>query len=153
VKLQVLVLPLASVAVLVTVVTPTGKVLPLAGRLTRFVTPQLSVAFAVNVTLLRLQWPASAVSTRSVGHVITGFSSSVTVTVKVQVLVLSQVSVAVLVTVVTPTGNVLPLAGLLTRFVTPPLSVAATTKVKLLRLHCPKSAWSTKLLGQVIAGG
>ena len=73
VNVQVLVLPLASVAVWVTVVTPTGKVLPLAGLLTRFVTLQLSVALTANVTLLRLQRPASALNTRLAGQVITGF--------------------------------------------------------------------------------
>ena len=57
VKVQVLVLPLASVAMLVTVVTPMGKVLPLGGVLTRLVTLQLSVAVTLKVTLLRLQRP------------------------------------------------------------------------------------------------
>jgi len=57
VKLQLLRLPLASVAVFVTVVTPTGNVLPLAGMLDRFVTLQLSVALTVKITLLRLQRP------------------------------------------------------------------------------------------------
>jgi len=66
-------LPLASVAVLVTVVTPTGNVLPLGGLLTRFVTPQLSVALTVKVTLLRLHRPASEDNTRLPGQVITGF--------------------------------------------------------------------------------
>ena len=73
VKVQVLVFPLASVAVFVTVVTPTPNVLPLGGRLTRLVTLQLSVALTLNVTLLRLHRPASAVSTRLPGQVITGF--------------------------------------------------------------------------------
>ena len=73
VKLQLLVLPLASVAVLVTVVVPTGNVLPLGGLLTRFVTLQLSVALTAKVTLLRLQRPGSAVNTRLPGQVITGF--------------------------------------------------------------------------------
>ena len=73
VKVQVLVLPLASVAVLVTVVEPTGNVLPLGGVLTRLLTAQLSVAVTVKVTLLRLQRPASAGSTRFVGQVSTGF--------------------------------------------------------------------------------
>ena len=73
VNVQLLVLPLASVAVLVTVVTPTENVLPLAGLLTRLVTLQLSVAVTANVTLLRLQRPASAASTRLPGHVSTGF--------------------------------------------------------------------------------
>jgi len=135
VKLHVLVLPLASVAVLVTVVVPIGNVLPLAGLLTRFVTRQLSVAVTVNVTLLRLHRPTSAVNTKFVEHVITGFCVSSTVTVKLHVLVLPLESVAVLVTVVIPTWNMLPLAGLLTRFVTRQLSVALTTNVTLLRLH------------------
>jgi len=73
VKVQLLELPLASVAVLVTVVTPTGNVLPLGGVLTRLVTVQLSVALTVKVTLLRLQTPASAVSSRLLEQVITGF--------------------------------------------------------------------------------
>src|SRR6266487_2591331 len=130
-----LVLPLASVAVLVTVVTPTGNALPLGGVLTRLVTAQLSAAVTVKVTLLRLQRPASAGSTRLLGQVITGFCVSVMRTVKVQLLVLPLASVAVLVTVVTPTGKVLPLGGALTRFVTAQLSVALTVKVTLLRLQ------------------
>ena len=73
VKVQLLVLPLASVAVLVTVVTPTGKALPLDGLLNRFVTAQLSVAVTVNVTLLRLQRPGSAGRTRLAGQVMSGF--------------------------------------------------------------------------------
>src|SRR6185503_7076552 len=126
--------------------------LPLALLLTRFVTPQLSVALTKNVTLLRLHWPASAANTRLLEQVITEFCVSVTVTVKVQLLVLPLASVAVLVTVVTPTWNVLPLAGLLTRLVTLQLSVALTTKVTLLRRHCPASAVSTRLDGQVMVG-
>ena len=77
---------------------------------------------------------------------------SVTVTVNVQRLVLPLASVAVLVTVVVPTGNVLPLALLLTRLVTPQLSVALTKKVTLLRLHWPGSAVRTRLLEQVNTG-
>ena len=73
VKVQLLVLPLASVATLVTVVTPTGNVLPLGGVLTRFVTLQLSVAVTVNVTLLRLHRPASALNTRLLEQVMVGF--------------------------------------------------------------------------------
>src|SRR5436190_1342209 len=95
VKVQLLVFPLASVAVFVTVVTPTPNVLPLGGRLTRLVTLQLSVALTVNVTLLRLHRPASAVTIKLLGHVITGFCVSVTVTVNAQLLVLPLASVAV----------------------------------------------------------
>jgi len=46
VKLQLPALPLLSLAVQVTVVMPPGKVDPLGGAQTRFVTPQLSVAVA-----------------------------------------------------------------------------------------------------------
>jgi hypothetical protein len=48
-------------------------VLPLGGTLTRFVTPQLSVALTVKLTLLRLHRPKSALNTRLVGHATTGF--------------------------------------------------------------------------------
>jgi hypothetical protein len=81
VKVQLLVLPLASLAVFVTVVVPTGKVLPLTTLLTTFVTPQLSVAVTVKVTLLRLHCPASAANTRLLEHVITGGVLSITLTV------------------------------------------------------------------------
>ena len=145
-------MPLASVAVLVTVVVPTGNVLPLTVLLFRFVTPQLSVALTKNVTLLRLHWPGSAVSTRLLEQLITEPCVSVTATVKLQLLVLPLASVAVLVTVVVPSGNVLPLGGLLTRFVTRQLSDALTEKTTLLRLQRPGSAVKTLLLGQVISG-
>src|SRR5262245_50953023 len=152
VNVQLLELPLASVAVLVTVVTPTANVLPLGGVLTRLVTLQLSVALTLKVTLLRLQRPASVFNTRLAGQVVVGFCVSSTVTVKVQLLVLPLASVAVLVTVVTPTANVLPLGGTLTRLVTLQLSVALTAKVTLLRLQRPTSVVSTRLAGQVIVG-
>ena len=152
VKVQMLVLPLASVARFVTVVTPTVNVLPLGGVLTRLVTLQLSVALTLKVTLLRRHWPASALNTKLAGQVITGFCVSVTVTEKVQVLVLPLASVALLVTVVTPTVNVLLLGGVLTRLVTLQLSVALTVKVTLLRLHRPASALNTRLAGQVSTG-
>ena len=150
VNVQRLVLPLASVAVLITVVVPTGNVLPLGGLLTRLVTLQLSVALTMKVTLLRLHRPASAARTRLLEQVNTGLCVSVTVTVKVQLDVLPLASVAVFVTVVVPTGNVLPLTVLLVRLVTPQLSIALTKNVTLLRLHWPGSAVSTRLLEQLI---
>src|SRR6185436_1078208 len=102
----------------------------------------LSVAVTEKITLLRLQRPGSAVNTRLLGQVITGFWLSVTVTVKVQLLVLPLASVAVFVTVVVPTGNVLPFVRLLTRVVPSQLSVARRRKTTLLRLHLPGSAAS-----------
>src|ERR1051325_7895277 len=137
---------------LLTVVTPNGNVLPLGGKLTKLVTLQLSVAVTLKVTLLRLHWPGSVAKTRLLGHETTGASSSVTVTVKVQVLVWPLASVAIFVTVVTPTGNVLPLGGVLARLVTAQLSVALTLNVTLLLLHRPVSALNSKLDGQVITG-
>src|SRR2546429_7170906 len=99
---------------LVTVVIPTGKLLPLGGTLTTFTDPQLSLAVTANMTLLRLHWPGLADNARFSGQVITGTSVSLILTVKVQTLELPWLSVAVFVTTVTPTGKVLPLAGMLT---------------------------------------
>ena len=102
VKVQVLLLPLASVAVLVTVVTPIGKVEPEVRLLTRLVTEQLSVALTLKVTLLRLHKPASAVRTRLAGQVIKGALVSRTMTRCTQLLVLPLVSVTVQVTKFVP---------------------------------------------------
>src|ERR1051325_2617123 len=93
VKVQLALLPLASVAVFVTVVTPTGNVLPLGGLLTRFVTPQASVAFTVKATLLAHK-PAAALTTRFDGQVICGGVRSTTVTVWLHCAVLPHESVA-----------------------------------------------------------
>src|SRR5207253_357818 len=150
VKLHVALLPLASVAVLVTVVVPTAKLLPLAGTLAMFVTAQLSVAVTTNVTLLE-HVPANTFTTRLVEQVIVGGSVSVTVTVKLHVVLLPLVSVAVLVTVVVPTAKLLPLAGTLAMFVTAQLSVAVTTNVTLLE-HVPANTFTTRLVEQVITG-
>src|SRR5436309_6348140 len=100
--------PLLSRAVLVTVVTPTGKAKPLAGTLVTLVTAQLSLAVTVNVTLL-VQTPGTEFTLMLVGQVICGGCVSSTVTVNVHVLALPLVSRAVLVTVVMPTGNANPL--------------------------------------------
>ena len=71
VKVHVLLLPQPSVAVLVTVVTPTGKLVPLAGLLDTVPPGQLFVALTLNVTLL-LQAPGAAVTLIFAGHVICG---------------------------------------------------------------------------------
>ena len=54
VNVQRFVFPEASVATLVTVVVPTGKVEPDGGVETTVTLPQLSVALTKKVTLLRL---------------------------------------------------------------------------------------------------
>ena len=85
-----------------TVVVPTGKAKPLAGRLTTSGAPQLSAAVTVKVTLLE-HVPGAALTVRFPGHVITGGWVSLTVTVKMHWLALPLLSCAVLITVVVPT--------------------------------------------------
>ena len=68
VKVQVLLLLEASVATLVTVVVPTGKVEPDGGVETTVTLPQLSVALTKKVTLLLLHCPASAAKLMLVGQ-------------------------------------------------------------------------------------
>jgi hypothetical protein len=71
VNVHVDVLPCASVAVLVTVVVPTGNAKPLGGTLVTLGTAQLLLAVTVNVTLL-LQAPGAAVTVMFAGQVICG---------------------------------------------------------------------------------
>jgi len=70
------------------------------------------------------------------GHVITGFSVSLTVTLKLQVAMLPESSVAVQVTKLVPLANVEPLAGL-HAVVTPGQLSLATARPK---SHC---SWCT----------
>src|SRR6266404_5266345 len=151
VKLQLLLLPLLSPAVLVTVVTPTGKAKPLGGLLVRLVTAQLSLALTAKVTLL-VQTPSAAFTMKFAGQVMAGGCVSFTVTVKVHVLLLPLLSRAVLVTVVVPTEKAKPLAGLLVRLVTAQLSLTVTVNVTLLA-HPPGAVFTVILPGQLIAGG
>ena len=150
VKEQVLLLPLLSRAVLVTMVLPSGKAKPLAGLLETLVTAQLSVAVTLNVTML-VHAPGAVFPVRFAGQVMAGGCVSFTVTVKVQVLELPRVSRAVLVTVVVPRGKAKPLAGILERFVTVQLSLAATTKVTLL-VQTPGAVLTVRFAGQATTG-
>ena len=148
---QVLELPLVSVTVHLTRFVPAAK--SDGALLVSEATAQLSLVAGVpNATLVAPQ-PELADTVTSAGQVISGSSVSLMVTVKVQVLLLPLASSAMFVTVVTPSGNVLPLDGTEVRLVTLQLSVAVTTKVTLLRLHCPAFALNTRLLEQVIPGG
>jgi hypothetical protein len=150
VKLHVLLLPLLSRAVLVTVVVPSGKAKPLAGLLVTF-TPQSSFALTVKVTLL-VHAPGAVFTVRFTGQVMPGGNVSRTVTVKVHVFELPLRSRAVLVTVVVPSGKAKPLAGLLVTFVTAQLSVAVTLKIRLL-VQTPGAELTVIFPGQLIAGG
>src|SRR3989442_15340161 len=114
-----MVLPLALVEVLVAVVVRTGKVLTRGGLLTRLVTLQLSVALTLKVTLLRLQRPASAASTRLDRK---GVVEGKRVDLGGRRIIKKKMPLAsggVLGTVDTPTGKGLRRGGLLTRFWTP----------------------------------
>ena len=85
------------------------------------------------------------------GQLNCGNSLSTTVTVKVLVFVLPWMSVTVFVTVVVPTGNKLPLAGVLVTVFVPQLSVAVTLKVTLLP-HAPLAAFTVMFAGVLITG-
>ena len=107
VKVQVAVLPDASVAVQVTVVVPTGKQDP-DGGLQRTVTPgQLSLAVVVKVTATHGSLTVAVLAVMLAGQVIVGGWVSLTLTVKAQL----GPAVVVQVTVVVPTGKNEPDAG------------------------------------------
>jgi hypothetical protein len=115
---QVAVLPLLSVTVQVTVVTPIGKA---AGALlVTLATPQLSLVTGVpKATPLAVQ-PELVATVTAAGQLIAGFSLSVTVTFWVQVVVLPLLSVTVHVMVVVPIGKAA--GALLVTLATPQLS-------------------------------
>jgi len=103
-------LPSSSVAVTVTTVVPSAKVLPEGGteRIAGVGSHQ-SVAVGVNVTTS----PAGLVhsTVKSVGQVTAGWVVSSTVTSKVHCEELPEASVAVTVTVVVPSAKMLPDGG------------------------------------------
>ena len=94
VNVHVELLPSASVAVLVTVVVPTTKLVPLAGLLETVTPEQLSVALTLNVTLL-LQAPGAAFTVRFAGQLSTGAVVSRTVMLALLVVALPHRSVPV----------------------------------------------------------
>src|SRR5919201_1581448 len=105
-KLPVALLPCESFAVQVTVVVPTGNLLPESGLQSTGTDPsRLSVAVAENVTTFPLG--SVVVVLMSPGRLSTGgvLSTSVTVTLKLPVALFPCASVAEQVTVVVPTGK------------------------------------------------
>jgi hypothetical protein len=137
VKVHVLLLPQASVAVLVTVVTPTGKLVPLAGLLATVTPRQLSVALTLNVTLL-LQAPSAAFTVRFVGQLSTGAVVSRTVTLALLVAALPHRSVPVQrrVTVALQAGPLVTVSSTATVTTPPQLSLnVGAVKLTALR-HC-----------------
>ena len=110
VNVQTLLLPLASRATFVTIVTPGGKILPEAGvEVITGLVSQMSDAVTVKVTGVPAGVPHS--TTRFAGHMMLGGMVSRTVTVKLQALLLLFASVETHRTVVAPGANKLPDAG------------------------------------------
>ena len=127
-KLHVLVLPLVSVAVQVTVLMPLAKALPLAGVQSTVTPEQLSVAIAAKFTI-RLHWPSAVFVTIFAGQVTTGASVSLTVMLKLQLVEFPETSVAVQLTAVTPLAKALPFVGLQLTLTPGQLSVAVAAKL------------------------
>ena len=108
-------LPDGSVAVQVTVVAPSWKTVPDAGRHATLEEPELSVAFGgANVTAAPV--PEASVTAMSAGSPITGLSLSLTTMLNEALAVFPAKSVAVQVTVVVPIGKNELEAGLQTMF-------------------------------------
>ena len=108
VKLHVDVFPDASVAVLVTVVVPTGKVLPEAGLLVTVTPGQLSLAVGDAKFTTAPQIPGEELVVILAGQVMVGACVSLTRIVNEQ---LPPPPFEVTVTVVVPTGKNEPEAG------------------------------------------
>ena len=106
-KLQVAVLPDASVAVQVTVVTPVGKQLPEGGLQTTVTPGQLSLAVVVKLTTVQGSVTLADTAVMLAGQVIVGGCVSLTVMVNVPAGPTDEVHV----TVVVPTGKNDPDAG------------------------------------------
>ena len=106
-KVPVRVFPTPSVAVLVTIVVPSGNVDPDGGFETTVATEQSSLASTLKFTTAEAT-PGSLGTLMLAGHTIPGGVSSRTVTVNEQVARLPDASVAVVVTTVVPIGNAEP---------------------------------------------
>lgn len=111
VKLQVAVLPEASVAVTVTVVVPFGNAVPDGGLATTVTPGQLSDAVTLKVTTFE-HCPVVVVVTIFAGQVTVGACVSLIFTVNEQLAELPCASVTEQFTVVVPFGKVEPEGGI-----------------------------------------
>jgi hypothetical protein len=132
VAVQVVLLPAASVAVIVTVFAPNAATAPAAGDWVTVTLPQLSFATTPAVTSgISAAQLAPASTVWFAAHVaMTGAVASLTVNVAVQLVVLPAASATVIVTVVAPIAAVEPAAGTCVTDVTPQLSFVTTPAVK-----------------------
>ena len=138
------VLPAPSVAVHVTIVVPAGNTE--GASLITVVPEQLSLYVALPKFKLSFEvphCPASVLTTRFAGAVISGFSASVTVTLKVAESHVPEVSL----TVVVPSGKKEPGAG--TAVTVPQVVVDEILKVTIAP-HCPGSFETVRSEGGVI---
>jgi hypothetical protein len=148
IKVDVAVLPAASVATQVTVVGPVINVLPDAGVQTTELTEQLSVAVGeANVTTAP-QTPASLLTVMFELVAMVGFWLSVTFTICVHDAVFPPPSVTVQVMVLLP--NEYGPAGLCVTVVLVP--VTDGEPIDALLVHVPASLFKFAVAGQVIVG-
>jgi hypothetical protein len=110
-KVQLLVLPEASVAVQSTLFVPFGKLEPLAGLQALLTPAQLSLTVGAKITIWLLQVAALAFVEMFAGQVIVGRTDSFTVMKNEAFAVLPDGSLAVQFTVLVPIGKLAPLAG------------------------------------------
>ncbi len=153
VNVQVPVFAAASVAVHVTVVTPTGKLDPEAG--TQFTVAPGQLSDAVGVVYVTVADPEDGGDSTTVmfeGQVTVGACASFTVTVNEHEPVFDDASVAVQVTMVTPTGKVDPVAGTHTTVAPGQLSEAVGVVKFTTAEHCPAVAGVAMFAGHVTAG-
>ena len=144
-------LPVASVAVYVTVVVPTAKVAPELCVWTNETKEQLSVAVASVQETSAVHNPASTFLVMFAGvFAMSGFSSSVTVTICVSLAVLPEASVTIHVTVVLPSEK---FAGASLVTVYEQLSAAvALPKATPEAVQMPKSVETDTSAGAVMVG-
>jgi hypothetical protein len=144
------VFPLASVAVIVNVVVPIGKLV--GALLVTTGAPQLSVTVGEPIaTFVASQLFASVFTCTVAGQVIEGTCASTTVTFCVQEAVLPFTSVLVIVKIVTPIGKLV--GALLIVLNTPQLSVTVGfPKFTFVATQLLGSVFNTRSAGQVITG-
>jgi hypothetical protein len=151
VKVWLAVLPAASLALVVTVVVPSGKTVPEAGLLLVLTAPLTkSLALVLKVTVAPLAAVASTVMFD--GTAMTGAVVSRTVTVKVRLAALPAASLALVVTVVVPTGKTVPEAGLLL-VLTAPLTRSLALVLKVTVAPLAAVASTVMFDGTVMTGG
>jgi hypothetical protein len=154
-KLQLVLLPQESLAVVVTRFVPIGKKLPLGGMEER-VSGELQPpeAEVEKNTVVPLTLVPVGVTVRSEEHVSTigGEEGGFTVTVKLQWAVSPQASPAALDTVVVPMGKRLPLGGVLVTDPAPQVPPLAVTE-KNTSAPLPLVAVTTIFDGQLMPNG